>query len=122
MDINLPEESKLSSDPLRLAQICENLLSNAIKYGKGQIEISLNFDSDSFGFIIEDNGDGIAETTKVYELFEQSDDDTMTRTASGTGVGLFIIKEICDRLGYTIEISNSPSLGGAKISIMGLRY
>ena len=43
----------------------------------------------------------------------------MTRTAKGAGVGLYIVKELCSRLGYRVVITDSKELGGARVLIRG---
>ena len=43
----------------------------------------------------------------------------MTRTANGTGVGLFVVKKLCDVMNFKITIDRSKNLGGARVTIKG---
>ncbi len=45
----------------------------------------------------------------------------MTREATGTGVGLYIVKQLCDRMSHKIDLTRSKTLGGAKVTIRGKR-
>ena len=60
-------------------------------------------------FVLEvvDDGDGFKDTRRVFELFSQSQEDNMTRTAQGMGVGLYIVKKLCDIMTYKIDLASS---------------
>ena len=92
-----------------------------MKYCKNKISIIIKSNEDDFILEILDNGDGFSDTANVFELFEQSNENSMTRTAQGTGVGLFVVKKLCDLMKYDINIVNSKVLGGARIIIKGKR-
>lgn len=120
-EVTISIDSALSiySDRECLRQIFSNLYTNAIKYGKGKIVISAKIVEKKFEISIEDNGVGLKYDEKLFELFEQSSSNVMQREDKGCGVGLYLVKEIVDILGYNIEINNSIALGGTKISIKG---
>ncbi len=109
------------SDEQRLLQIIENLLSNALAYTKNRVEISLSGTQDLFKIDISDNGQGFRNIDNVFNLFEQSDSDSLTRESTGVGTGLFIVKQLCDRMSYNIELLNSEKLGGARVIVKGRR-
>jgi len=111
----------IDSDETRMFQIINNLLSNAIKYSNKEIAVVSKADDKEFIVEILDDGDGFKNKDKVFNLFEQADDDDMTRTATGTGVGLYIVKQLCDKMGYSIYIKDSTKLGGARVVIKGKR-
>ncbi len=85
-----------SEDGLR--RIIDNLLSNACKYNKanGFVHISLN----EKGFSIEDSGVGIKNPSKVFERFYKEGD-------RGLGMGLNIVKKLCDALELSIDLQTS---------------
>ena len=112
-------DATIISDQQRFVQIFLNLISNAIKYSKSSVKIVTKSSETKFGVVVEDDGEGFSDTSKVFELFEQLSEDEMTRTASGIGVGLFIVKQLCDAFGYNIAIERSKTLGGAKVTITG---
>ena len=112
-------ECTLYSDEVRLSQIIDNIFSNAIKYSQNKIDVRIEANATDFSIEISDDGGGFSDSKKVFNLFEQLDDDSMTRTATGTGVGLYIVKQLCDRMGFKIEILRSKELGGASVIIRG---
>jgi len=118
---NCPEDFFFESDEERVSQILGYLLSNAVKYAKTRVEIDVSFTEESFSLDVLDDGDGFSEKKSVFSLFEQSDVDSMTREATGIGVGLFIVKQLCDRMAYSIDILDARKLGGAQVHIEGKR-
>jgi len=111
----------VKSDKEKIGKILRYLLSNAVKYAKTKIVVHFSVEGDSFTFEVMDDGEGFTDKKNVFNLFEQSDSDSMTREATGIGVGLFIVKQLCDRMAYKIEILDSKELGGAKVLITGKR-
>ncbi len=109
----------ICSDELRVKQILNNLISNAIKYSKSSIVIIIKANKEEFVIEILDDGDGFSDKQSAIKLFEQSGEDDMTRTAKGTGVGLYIVQQLCSRLGYKVTIADSKELGGARVVIRG---
>ena len=121
VDVELQIASALHivSDREYLKQLFVNLYTNALKYGEGQVAIFATIEADRFEISVEDNGAGLADDEQLFELFGQSSSDMMQRTDVGVGVGLYLVKEIVDILGYNIRVDKSSTLGGAKISIEG---
>ena len=112
-------DAMISSDQQRFVQIFLNVIANAIKYSRSKVKIITKSSETKFGVVVEDDGEGFHDTSKVFELFEQLSEDEMTRTASGIGVGLFIVKQLCDAFGYNIALERSTALGGARVTITG---
>jgi len=117
--IKCSENCKVETDYEKLNKILNNLISNAIKYSNGTIILSAKCEKDDFNILIEDNGNGIEDTSKVFELFEQGDGDTMKREAKGTGVGLYVVGMMCKLLHIKIELSRSKRLGGLCVHLSG---
>ena len=113
------ENCKIETDYEKLNKILSNLISNAIKYSNGKIILSVKCKDDNFEILIEDNGEGIEDTSKVFELFEQGDRDTMKRETKGTGVGLYVVGMMCKLLHIKIELSRSKRLGGLCVRLSG---
>jgi PAS domain S-box-containing protein len=102
-------------DRQHLFQIFVNLLSNAIKFTPrmGRIEISATVkDSRSITIKIVDTGVGIApeDIPRVMEDFERGG-HVMTRTESGTGLGLPLVKRLVELNGGTIKIFSELEKG-----------
>ncbi len=88
------EGQLLEIDRDKFEKIIINLLSNAIKYSKedGEIFIKVKAYDTAVSITIEDNGIGIPqkETTKIFDRYYQVNSNT---SATGTGIGLSIVKE-----------------------------
>lgn len=107
------------TDERRLNQVLGNILSNAIKYGNGKVLVEAECKEDFFQVAIDDNGPGIKDVTKIFELYEQGDEDKVTRTAQGTGVGLHFVKFLCQEMKIDINVEKSKHLGGARFVLRG---
>ncbi len=83
-------------------RILDNLLSNASKYNKKDGSVYVTLDNDTL--IIKDEGIGIKNTTKVFERFYKENQ-------RGIGIGLHIVKKLCDELGIKIEIKSKIDVG-----------
>jgi len=81
----------IQADPIRVRQILINLLSNAAKFTEeGHIRLKVSrADEENLLVAVTDTGLGIAkdDMDKLFRAFEQADNST-TRTAGGTGLGL----------------------------------
>jgi PAS domain S-box-containing protein len=112
-DLNYSEDTILYSDILRVRTIVSNLLSNAVKYSdpkKGNSFISINAKTnyESLVITITDNGIGIAQEKlgHIFEIFYRA-----TTEASGTGLGLHIVKDTVTRLNGKIEVRSKLGEG-----------
>jgi two-component system phosphate regulon sensor histidine kinase PhoR len=109
-----PELPQASADRDRLQQVLLNLLDNAIKYspGGGQVTLALKAVTDVVRISVTDPGLGIppAEQQRVFEKFYRLDTQ-LTRAGGGTGLGLYITRELVRRMGGTIAVSSEPSVG-----------
>jgi signal transduction histidine kinase/DNA-binding response OmpR family regulator len=110
--------SFVSGDSLRFAQILTNLISNAIKFtAEGEVRLSLslvnrNTDHQLLSFSVQDSGIGIEESrlNVIFEKFTQAD-DSISRTPGGTGLGLYIVKELISKMGGSISVQSTPGKG-----------
>jgi signal transduction histidine kinase len=105
------------SDPKRLAVIFNNLLSNAINYQNPWeknpfILIRITTSEISCTIEVRDNGKGISQEhlDKIFNMFYRANED-----AKGSGLGLYIVKEIIDKLEGTIRVESEPGNGTAFI-------
>ncbi|MDR2638462.1 MAG: HAMP domain-containing histidine kinase [Helicobacteraceae bacterium] len=99
------------ADKNELTRIIDNLLSNAIKYNKqgGRVRVLVENRSMS----IEDEGCGIskADRQKIFDRFARLDS-----AQGGFGLGLNIVKSLCDRANMTIDVSDAQ-IGGSRFTI-----
>jgi len=107
-------DNQLLLDRTRVSQIISNILSNAIKYSYQKVCISAYVVSDRLSLVIEDNGPGIKNKEKIFELYEQEDDGAIKRTSKGTGIGLNFVKLLCEGMNIGLSLEDSQKLGGTK--------
>lgn len=112
------EDCALVSSSTHLRQILTNLLSNAVKYNRSGGSITVTADTDSADeatvtvrFTVADTGFGISEEFQK-EMFEPfTREVTLESTASGTGLGLPIVKRLTDMLGGSISVESQVGVG-----------
>jgi len=111
-------------DATRLRQILHNLIGNAVKFTReGHVLLRLALDEGGgdagepgrelhFVASVEDSGIGIDEEgqKRLFQEFSQVDDST-TRQFGGTGLGLFIVKQLVGLMGGSIHVESSAGLG-----------
>jgi two-component system sensor histidine kinase/response regulator len=105
-------------DPLRLEQVLLNFVSNAIKFSEnGKIVISARPLNEAGGetmvrFDVRDCGIGMnpAEVVDLFKSFHQADPST-TRKYGGTGLGLFISKQLAELMGGRVGVESVPGQG-----------
>ncbi len=112
---HLPLPPALSTDPVRLKQILLNFCSNAIKFSsRGEVRIDVHHDvaRDHLRFEVSDSGIGISahQMDRLFKPFAQADVST-TRQFGGTGLGLYISKQLADLLGAEIKVNSKIGKG-----------
>lgn len=112
LNLNFSEEH-MTTDRRRVKVLMNNIVSNAIKYRKKNIpdafiRIDFNVNSDAYHIFVKDNGEGITDESKpkVFEMFYRA-----STTTFGTGLGLYICREIIHKLNGTIEIESTYGAG-----------
>jgi signal transduction histidine kinase len=101
-------------DAQRLGQVVRNLVHNAIKFTpeNGHITVSGSSTADQVVIAVEDNGTGIpAEAmSHLFERFYQVDGSS-TRRVEGTGLGLYICRQLVTAHGGSIWVDSEPGKG-----------
>ncbi len=107
-------------DSMRIQQIVMNLVSNAIKFTSrdGNVRVSLSCDSPGNGepvdvhLVVSDTGMGMSEEfmQKLFSPFEQ-ERSSLTQAASGSGLGLSIVKSLVDLMNGTIDVKSTLGKG-----------
>lgn len=108
-DISLSAEGlnvTVMTDAKWLGFILGQLMANSIKYDAGEIAVTAEDSPEKTVLRFRDNGAGIPESDLPY-IFEKSFTGENGRTHSkSTGMGLYIVKKLCDRLGHTVSASS----------------
>lgn len=106
-------DTMLYCDKSRLGTILRNIIGNSVKYQRKDIsrpEVFFHFENldNKCVISITDNGEGIpAESQgKVFDMFYRG-----TSTANGTGLGLYICKEMLDKMNAHYSIKSVPGEG-----------
>lgn len=110
-----PLPATVLADPLRLKQILLNLIGNAIKFtAAGFIVVRVRADADlaQWSVEVEDTGIGMSaeQCERVFQRFEQADDST-TRRFGGTGLGLYISRQLARQMDGDLVASSTPGAG-----------
>ncbi len=105
----------VAADPDKLRQILTNLVDNALKYSPegGRVGVRLTVDGRRLRFAVRDEGLGIppSEHRRIFEKFYRLDPN-LTRGVGGTGLGLYISRELAQRMGGRIWVESS-GVGGS---------
>lgn len=115
-DENIPE--KLVGDPLKLSQVLINLIGNSVKFTQnGDVwvrigKIDQKGTKVSLHFEIEDNGVGISKKKQksIFETFSQASLQ-INRKFGGTGLGLYIVKNLLELMGSKIHLESQLGKG-----------
>lgn len=101
-------------DPLLLREIGVNLLSNAIKYTpqNGRITIRLAVKNKDLVYTVRDTGYGIPTKAQpnLFTKFFRAE-NIMDKDTTGTGLGLYMVKQITDMLGGTLHYKSKEGAG-----------
>jgi len=118
LDLTEVKQNWVKGDPSRIRQILSNLISNAIKFTQqGYILIQAQLVENAAGSLIlkcsvQDSGIGIPNNKidTVFDSFSQVDAST-TRNFGGTGLGLTIVKKLCELMNGSISIESEEGSG-----------
>ena len=108
-------EQEVYTDSKWATFIINQIVQNAIKYSKKEnkkIEIYSKTKNDKVILYIKDNGIGIkkGEITRVFERGFTGENGRIVGQKS-TGIGLYLCKKLCDKLGLGIELNSEKDIG-----------
>jgi signal transduction histidine kinase len=105
--------SAIAADPDKLRQVLLNLIENAVKYSDaGTIEVRLEPQNGMMRFSVRDEGLGIPpeEQERIFDKFHRLDPQ-MKHGVGGTGLGLYICRELVERMDGQIWVDSAPGKG-----------
>jgi signal transduction histidine kinase len=113
--VDVPPDLAALSAPDRLEQVVTNLVENAIKYSPrgGTIRITAGTRGGAAVYLaVADEGIGIPEE-RQGELFRPFArvEHVLTQETQGAGLGLYICKQLVERMGGTITLASAPGRG-----------
>lgn len=99
------DPARAVGDEERAAQVLVNLVDNSLKYTQGSVRIHVARAGDAVRITVTDEGPGIppAEHERVFERFYRLD-PALSRGVGGTGLGLYIARELVARMRGRIEL------------------
>jgi PAS domain S-box-containing protein len=123
MRSHLPEETTIeveiaddvgtaSGDSDRIQQVLVNLIDNAAKYGGSPVRVSAESANGPVRIAVSDAGPGIAaaDRDRIFEKFYRAGPQ-LTRSPGGTGLGLYISRELARRMGGRLDVASEPGQG-----------
>ena len=104
VDQQIEHELTIVFSRLELSRIIDNTLSNAIKYSPSgtMITVGVRKEGEEILLIISDQGRGVKDTEKIFERYYRGE-----KISGGFGIGLSIVKAICDKNDVEIEVKST---------------
>lgn len=108
IDFDFNEEFNININEYEFERIIDNTLSNSIKYSNENslITIFAGKENNEYVLSIKDEGIGIDENIDIFEAYYQQSSNNV-----GLGLGLTIVKEICDKYNINIEVESQKEKG-----------
>ncbi len=101
------------SDPVLLETVLRNLVGNALKFTPtGSVLVGVRQRGDHLVLEVHDTGPGVAEPDRqrIFEEFERSRQSAHGQN-DGLGLGLSIVRRLCDLLGHRVSVGGRPGRG-----------
>lgn len=99
IELHLEDDFSINMNKYELERVVDNTLSNAIKHSFNETTIDIYLEHNKVR--IQNHGHEIKSKKAVFKAFHQDDNE------KGLGLGLSIIKEICEKYNITIELETN---------------
>ena len=113
IEVGIPDDvGALWGDRDRLQQVLVNLLDNAVKYGESPVKVHADRADGVIKISVADGGPGIAlaEQARIFQKFYRADPQ-LARWPGGTGLGLYISRELTERMGGSLDLRSELGAG-----------
>ncbi|HUR79875.1 MAG TPA: ATP-binding protein [Thermoanaerobaculia bacterium] len=104
-------EAHVSADEDQLEQLLLNLMKNAAEAARSRVDVRWSVNGDGLTLTVEDDGPGVSGTANLFVPF-------FTTKPSGTGVGLFLSRQIAEAHGGTLTLTSGR--GGGAVATLTL--
>jgi len=122
IDAEIEPKIEITGDKFALTSVVTNLIENAIKYSSpcDTVLVKLFSKDDKVHLQVADHGIGISdnEKTRIFDRFYRVGSEE-TRNTKGTGLGLFIVKEVLDKHAATIKVKDNRPAGSVFEVVFG---
>lgn len=110
IDVKSTPAAWVDADRSHLANVMNNLVDNAIKYSGDSVDITIECDDRHIA--VSDNGTGIPARClpMIFDKFYRVPHGDVLEVR-GYGIGLYYVKNIIDKLGWTITVKSQPGKG-----------
>ncbi len=99
----------IMGDKERVYQIFENIINNSIKYANTKIDVKLLDDNEYYIINFKDYGSGINDSDMPF-IFEKFYRGVNSKDKQGTGLGLYIVKYMLEKMDGKVELENNNGL------------
>ena len=100
--VDVAPDAVVVADPIRVTQVLDNLVTNAIRYGGQNVHVSAERAGSSVRLTVSDDGIGVPDEL-VETLFDAYVHGTASHALGGSGLGLMIVRQLCEAMNGTIE-------------------
>ena len=108
-----PESVEARMDVILMTRLLNNLISNAFRYGSGggHVRVAVRREAEQAVLTVRDDGQGIPpdQQEKIWQRFYQV--DAARSGGEGTGLGLYMVRQIARLHGGTAEVESVPGQG-----------
>lgn len=95
----------VNADKNRLMQLCENIINNGRKYAKTNIEVFFTREAETIILHFRDRGKGIPDENMPF-IFDKFYRGSNCGNEQGSGLGLYIVKYIAEKMGGSVSLKN----------------
>jgi len=124
LSLDAREPPQIACDPNKLRQVLVNLVDNAVKYSPdgGAVVLRVRGDNGSCRIDVLDEGLGIpsGEQSRIFEKFYRLDPQ-QTHGVGGSGLGLYICKELVERMDGRLTVESEPGKGSRFSVVLPVR-
>src|SRR4051794_2245183 len=106
LTVDVADDALVVADPTRVTQVLDNLVTNALRYGGPDVQVRAVREGAHVILTVSDDGPGIPEDL-VDTLFDAYVHGRTSHGLGGSGLGLLIVRQLCEAMSGTIEYDDS---------------